>query len=244
MPLKPLTKSSKSLPPVLNEGEWESSGIMQDRPANCRSCRFSYKSVGFTPTWVGADPKIGIVFPHPDSEEVVAQVALQSVRGAHFLRENIEPLGYTKDNLIVSYVLRCLPPWDSKLRQRDYPTGSMRYNAEQVCRRYDSLKGQEGTQVTGGIVQWQPDMFVFTFDPADKIKIPAYTRLIQRAFAKAKYFADHGYKPVVLLGAEAIDIQAPWVKSHGGVKAHAGGYVEQGWRSHTDKPNDAKLSFR
>lgn len=229
MPLKPL---GKQLPPVLDPNlPWQSPGIVRDRPTACGLCRYHYKSVGFTSTFVGKTPKIGIVFPHPDSEEVVSREALDSARGRRFLHENIEPLGLTKEDLVISYVIRCLPPWSKKTREREFPTGKMRENATEVCRRYDRLKGLKGDLVTGGIIEFDPDMFIFSFDPQDIIRIPAYTRIIQRCFDKAAHFMNLGYKPCVLLGEEAVTLQCPWVKSHGGLKQWVGGYVEQKWKS-------------
>jgi hypothetical protein len=110
----------------------------------------------------------------------------------------------------------------------------MRDNAEAVCGRYDRLQAKDGDLVVGGVIGWDPDMFIFSFDPADTIRVPAYTRLIQRCIEKALHFANLGFRPMVLFGEEAVTLQCPWVKSAGGLKAWQGGYVEGGWRSKPD----------
>jgi hypothetical protein len=179
------------------------------------------------------------VFPHPDSEEVVSQEALDSARGRVFLRENIEPLGLTKEDLVITYVIRCLPPWSKKLKGREYPTGKMRENAESVCRRFDRLKGLRGELVSGGIEEWNPDLFIFSFDPQDIIRIPAYHRLIQRCFDKAYHYYNLGYRPCVLLGEESVNLQAPFVKTHGGLKNWFGHALEQPWRTKPDSTYEA-----
>lgn len=94
--------------------------------------------------------------------------------------------------------------------------------------------------VTGGIVGFNPDVFVFSLDPEDTMKVPAYTRLIQRCIEKGLHLYHCGYKPVVLLGEEAVLLQAPWVKTAGGLKAWLGHYTEQPWKGATDAEYQAK----
>jgi hypothetical protein len=213
---------------------------MVNRPPNCKQCRWSYKSTGFVPTYVGPDPKIAVVMTSPDSEEVVEREALNSARGRSFLHTFIEPYGLTKENLIVSYCLACLGPWDRKTRSRAYPTGSMKVNAEAVCSRYSRLHGKNGDLVTGGIAGWKPDMFVFSFDPYDCLKIPAYTRLIQRSVDKAVYFSTLGYRPCVLMGEEAVKLQFPHVNFAGGLKNWFSHFEEGEWRFVPDEDYNKK----
>jgi hypothetical protein len=210
---------------------WESAGIMTKRPPNCGLCRYQYKSTGFCPPFVGKDPKIAMVFPTPDSEEVINQVALDSARGRRFLREYCEPFGLDRENLVIEYVLHCLPPWNKRLRARDYPASSMRANAESVCDRFSWLQGKGPDLVPGGIVGWDPNLFVLAFDPADTIRIPALTRLIQRSVEKAAHFAAEGYRPCVLFGEESVVTQAPFIKGRGGLKAWSGHFFEGKWKS-------------
>lgn len=216
---------------------------MQNRPGACSLCRWGYKTVGYCPTFVGSDPKLSLLFPFPDSEEVVSREALDSARGRRFLHEYCEPYGLEKKNLIISFVLRCLGPWDKKTKQRSYPSSKMRENAEAICRKYDSLHGLRGDLVTGGIVGWSPDLYIFSFDPTDTIRVPSYTRLIQRCMEKGMHFANLGFKPCVLFGEEAVALQCPFVKTAGGLKAWAGGYLEQPWRTLTDPDYEAKKSL-
>jgi hypothetical protein len=241
MPLRPLheigkpKKADTTLP-------WVSSGILQTRPPNCRQCRWGYKTSGFVPTFIGSDPKLALVFTSPDSEEVNEQKALESTRGRRFIHTFLEPYGLTRENLVVSYVLACLAPWDKKTRARSYPSGTMRQNAEAVCSRYARLHGKDGDLVTGGVLGWNPDLFVFSFDPDDCIRIPAYTRLIQRCIEKALHFSNCGYRPCVLLGEEAVMLQFPQLKNVGGLKNFLGHYLEQPFRLAPDKEYEVKKS--
>lgn len=235
-PLRPLTQIGKAP----EKGPWQSAGIKRQRPTNCGLCRFSYKSVGFTATFVGKTPKIGLVFPHPDSEEVVAQEALESSRGRHFTHTYLEPFGLTKEDLVISYCIRCLPPWSKRLKAREFPGGTMRVNAQAVCSRYDRLHGKDGDLVSGGIVGFNPDLFVFSFDPADTIRIPSYTRLIQRCIERALHFHNCGFRPCILFGEESVMVQFPQLKAVGGLKNFLGHYIEQPWKSAPDKELDDK----
>lgn len=234
--LKPL-KSLKVLDP---NAPFQSPGIMSKRPPNCSTCRWSFKSSGFVPTYVGPDPKIALVFTSPDSEEIVEREALNSARGRAFLRDFIEPYGLTRENLVVTYALSCLAPWDKKTRSRAYPSGTMKANAEGVCSRYNRLHGKNGELVVGGIIGWDPDMFVFSFDPYDCFKTPVYTRLIQRSIDKAVFFSTLGYRPCVLLGEEAVSLQFPWLKTAGGLKNWFSHWQEGKWRSAPDQDFERK----
>jgi hypothetical protein len=206
---------------------------MVNRPSQCRDCRWGYKTSGFVPPFVGSDPKIAFVLPQPDSQEIISREALDSDRGRHFLRTYCEPYGLEKENLVVKYVLACLSPFDNRTRQRIYPTSAVLKNqAERACDKYSPLHGKEGHLVPGGIVKFDPDIFVFALDPQDTLRIPAYTRLIQRSVEKGMMFQSLGYRPCVLFGKESVALQFPFVeKVLGGLKAMNGNYVEGKWRS-------------
>jgi hypothetical protein len=205
---------------------------MVNRPSQCSQCRWSYKTSGFVPPFVGSDPKIAFVFPQPDSQEIISREALDSDRGRRFIHEYCEPYGLTKENLVVKYVLGCLSPWDKRTRQRMYPTSAvLRVQAERACDKYSFLQGNEGHLTPGGIVGFDPNIFVLAFDPADTLRIPALTRLIQRSVEKACHFSVLGYRPCVLFGEEAASLQFPQLKGRGGLKAFNGHYFEGSWKS-------------
>jgi hypothetical protein len=209
---------------------------MVNRPPGCSLCRWSFNTSGFVFPFVGSDPKIAFVFPQPDSEEVISREALDSSRGRHFLHTFCEPYGLTKENLVIKYCTACLAPYNKRLKQRDYPTSTTRANAENSCDKYSALHGREGFMVPGGIKGFDPNIFVFAFDPQDTLRIPAYTRLIQRSIEKGLHFHHEGYRPCVLFGIEAVRLQAPFVENHGGLKAWQGSYIEGSWRSVPTNP--------
>lgn len=91
--------------------------------------------------------------------------------------------------------------------------------------------------VPGGIVKFDPDIFVFSFDPADTIKTPALHRIIFRCIERALHLENLGYKPCLLFGTESVLMHFPWIDGHGGLKAFVGHYVEGRWKSQPPPSN-------
>jgi hypothetical protein len=219
------------LPPILiaSRASWASSGVAQ-KPIECDTCKFSPASFGFVPDHYGDEAKLAIMLPYPDKEDANTQDSLASGMGKYILHKYLHPLGFTKKTLLVSYVLRCCPRWNKRLRKPGYPTGKTRDNAEVSCRIYDNRHGHEGSLVSGGLWAFNPNIFLITFNPRDSIKIPAYHRQLRIDFEKAREFVKRGYRPLVLCGNEASEMIFPFIQGKGSAKAWRGTFAEMDYK--------------
>lgn len=214
---------------VASRAPWASSGI-GCKPIECDTCTFSPYSYGFVPDHYGEDAKLAIMLPYPDKEDANERSSLSSGMGAYISRRYLNPLGFTKKTLLISYVLRCVPKWNKRMRKPGYPTGRTRANAEVSCRIYDDRHGVNGELSPGGLRKFDPNIFLITFNPRDSIKVPAYHRQLQCDFAKAKRFVEQGYRPLVLCGGEAAELIFPFVQGKGSAKGWRGHFSEQEYK--------------
>jgi len=215
---------------VATSKPWRAQGIGA-KPPSCSLCPCCPKTHGFIYDYVGRDPKLAVVFPSPSKDEVNERTPLAGNMGWWFLKHFIEPLGYTKENLVISYVLRCKQPWSWRKKGDDYPTGRDRELAETRCRQYDGTQASFGVPKQGGLKAFAPNLALLTFEPKDVFKVNAYYRQIQVDFQKAKRFVECGYRPVVLCGTEAGSLIFKWIEGAGGAKSNRGTFeeLENGW---------------
>lgn len=172
---------------------------------------------------------MAIVLPFPSKTEVVNKTCLDSDMGYYILSNFIEPNGLTKDNLVISHVLRCSLPY--KKGKALYPTGLIKKNAEKSCRVFDDKHGVKGILKEKGLISFDPNLFILTFNPQDIFKVNAYYRQIQEDIAKACRFVKKGFRPVICMGNEAAKLVCPWIEGNGGVKAVRGHFGElEGWK--------------
>lgn len=224
MPLPPLK--------IVQSGvvrEWSSSEA-GTKPPGCAQCRFSYVGKGFCADEFPDGAKVGLLLSFPDNDSILERRPLaagNSGLGAFVYRRFVYPLGRTKEELGVGYVLRCRPPWAKG--QPAYPTGSKRTHAEGTCRQFDSREYKKGNLVSGGIQGFAPDLFLVTYDPYDVLQIPAYVRQFGRDLQKAFKFADEGHRVLVLCGLEAMELVLPFLAGKGGVKSWRGHFVSGEW---------------
>lgn len=83
--------------------------------------------------------------------------------------------------------------------------------------------------MTRGIADWQPNIFIITFDPKDVRKVSAYHEQIVEDVMKAWRFHERGFRPAILFGRDAANMFAPQTK--GQLKFWRGSYVEGAWPS-------------
>ena len=221
---------AKSLPPLIVPGHkkeegWHSPGVRK-KPAFCKQCKYQNVGFGFCPDVYSSKNRVALIFSSPSSDDINAQHGLAGKMGFYTFKTFIEPAGFTKDDLLVSHVIRCKPPYDKRRHRSGYPTGMTKENCEMVCRKYDPQHGSGGKMVEGGIDRFDPNVFIVTFDPKDTHTTTAYVRQIQRDVAKAKVLVEKGYRPAVLFGKEAAELFAPHIKNNGGLKAWRGDWFE------------------
>lgn len=191
------------------------------KPSGCENCMYRSISSGFVADWYPPTAKIAFVFDAPTSDDILYNIALSGQLGGYWSRLLLRN-GFTKDDILISSVLRCKGPgWDF------YPQGKMRKSAEESCRHYDKYHNVDTILTHGGIKVFDPNLFVITEHPKQLMKQPAYTRLFRSDIKKAYRFIEEGYRPCVLLGDKAMNLIFP--KWSGGTRRWRGNYVESKW---------------
>ena len=111
---KPSTSSKASLlPPIIVQTKKEWNQISSyGKPDECYSCPFSPFSGGFVPDWVGHNPRAAVLLPFPTKDDINYKTPFSGDMGNYIIRTYFSPIGLSRDDLIVSYLLRCKPPWD------------------------------------------------------------------------------------------------------------------------------------
>lgn len=191
-----------------------SSGV-RSKPPGCKTCAYKSIGQGFCPDELPANPIIGILLEAPGNDEAIEQKPMVGREGSWFDKKIIRSLGYSRSDVAYFNTIRCHPP------NNIYPIGPLRYHAEELCRQYDFIHGPGLDK--GGIMSYNPNLFLATFHPAAAFKTPAIFRLIYRDIKKAFNFAAKGYRPLVLAGNAAMELVWPWTKGKGGLRV---------WRSH------------
>lgn len=222
-----IKRPATTLPPLIvgTRKPWASPGIGK-KPNDCNVCPFSYTSVGFVPDWVGNDVRAAVILPVPTKDDINARVPFSGDMGSYVLRTYFSPIGLSKENLIISYLLRCKPPWNAAKRKEAYPTGRTRELAEERCRRYDNQHGLRGELTPGGLKDFNPNIFLITFEPKEVFQVPSYYRQLQRDMQKLRYFINEGYRPLLLMGNEPAEYYAPYIVGHGSSKFWRGHFEE------------------
>ena len=230
--LKPVEAKLKlsSLPPIIvkTKGAWEK--IDRGKPDECASCPFSPYSGGFVPDWVGTDPKAAILLPFPTKDDINYKTPFSGDMGNYILRTYFAPIGLSRENLIISYLLRCKPPWDKRMRKEKYPIGRTREVAETHCRIYDDRHGERGKLLPGGIRHFDPNIFLITFEPKDVFKVPSYFRQLNTDIRKLRMFINEGYRPLLLMGNEPAELFAPYIVGKGSSKTWRGHFFEDTYK--------------
>ena len=208
------------LPPILvkTNKPWKAAGILV-KPAQCVACPLRTVGSGFVPDSVGLTPRVAIMLPTPTDDDLLENAPLSGGMGYYVFKNYLHTAGFRKDDLLLLHIIRCKPPWSARKRRLDYPTGVVRDKAETVCRSYDDQHGFQGGLQPGGLVKFNPDMFVLSLNPREAIRIPVYTRQIQRLFQRVYTFVQLGWRPLILCGNEPAELFAPFIKGQGGVKA-------------------------
>ena len=176
------------------------------KPPQCASCPFAAHSTGFVPDQCPAKPRFAAMLKMPGKEEIVNGVPMSGRAGRYWTHEFLEPLGVEHKDLYLGNVIRCYP------NAGEFPVGKERIQAVKVCRQWDR------------IAEYKPNVIGVTFNPTTLLRNPQQTKFLRRALTRAKELSDAGYRPLLLMGEEAVEVFAPWLK--GTMKKWQGNFWE------------------
>ena len=231
----PLIKITPSLPPPPKTGgytkkspEWQSMGLRQ-KPTTCSMCAYSQVGTAFVPDYVPSTARLAFVFAHPRKDDVADQKPLSGPWGEVVRKLLIEDLGRGSEEVTIVHTVRCMP---RKIATRNgpayqYPTGHLQRAAEGNCRMYDNSAFRDGLLKDGGLIDWNPTLFLTTLDISTILEVGAFKFLIQQDVKKAWKFADEGERPAVLFGSEVLSLVAGHLT--GGAKRWRGSWWSGSW---------------
>lgn len=234
--LKPLVKPVKSLPPIIPAStespteKWTSSGVV-DKPAGCDSCKYSGVGSGFCGDDSPKGKRMAILCSAPTKGEILEQMAWHGSQGWIYTKFFLDSAGIPRNEIMISHVLRCRPPFRRVAVGTDsYPGGGDRRNAELTCRQYDKSHTYRGDIQSGGIKDFAPTRFLITFEPEKALEVTAYKRVIQEDIKKAWRFVQAGHRVCVLMGTPAFELCGGGLVAEGGVKLWRGHFFDvDGW---------------
>lgn len=165
------------------------------KPESCSGCEYLKKSSGYCPDWTPPSPKLAIILRAASKDEVINGEMMSGKAGRFWWFELFQKAGFTKQDVLISKVLRCNP------NVGVFPVGVEKKKAVEACRRYD-----------GDLQKFNPDIFIVSFSPVDLMKSPSQIKFIRRVIEKAKEFIATGRRPAILFGIEAREKYAPWLQ--------------------------------
>jgi hypothetical protein len=192
---------------------WSSPGVA-GKPEVCQLCPFQHQGTGFVADWWPAEkePSLGFLLDIPSSNDVVEQRPWSGAAGYAWESRYLKPFGLTLHDVGIFHVLRCRPR-ATRFGKPLYPTGKLRRDAEITCRQHDKVCWDGPRTRAGGLRKFNPNLFVTTFHPTDCIAVPALSRLLLRDVEKAVKKSREGNRVLVLMGDEAKELIAPWLKN-------------------------------
>lgn len=231
MPLKPLPKTSKTLPPIIKSEskDWRSSGV-SEKPAGCEACKYSSIGAGFCGDDNPKGKKLMILCSAPTKGEILEQIPWHGPQGWIYTKFFLDEAGIPRNEVFISHVIRCRPPFKRVGGSDDsYPKGADRRNAELTCRQFDNSHTYRGDLLESGIKEFAPDTFLVTFPPEKALEVTAYKRIIQEDIKKAWRLVGAGRRVCVLMGTPAFELVADGLEDEGGVKTWRGHYWSGMW---------------
>lgn len=206
-----------------------SSGV-QPKPPECKFCP-NNNSVGFVPDWIPPDPKMLLVFASPEREDPIDFHPWAGNLGYWKEAKLLKPLGLTRHDVAISHILRCYSGRD-KFGKLAYPAKSIRVKAENLCRKYDACTWKSGKRVPKGIISFNPDTFITSFDIGDLRNGSAFLHLFRKDMAKALEISKRGGRPAVLFGPIPNSLFAGYTCAvgSGGIKSWRGHIFPGSWK--------------
>jgi hypothetical protein len=162
------------------------------RPDHCKVCPL--KSTGHVADTRPPEAKAVFVFRSVGRDDLVYGEPMTGKGGRMWEHKFLHPVGLTRQNVIISNVLRCFPPGG------ETPTGTGYDAACRHCRHYD-----------GAVEQFAPTVWGITINPMGLLKTPNQETFYRREVERLAQFIAEGERPVLLCGEEARRKYAPWI---------------------------------
>lgn len=200
------TKISAS-PSSSKLSSWTSSGVRK-KPEYCRRCPLSIVDHGFVPDEYPENPRIAVLLERPGGDEVLEQRPLWGKSGQLWMKRLVNACGYSREDVLICNTLRCFN------QENKYPTGWLKKQSENLCRHWDSYHRtpEDGTLQDGGLLKFDPNLFIVTYHPAYILRVPAFYWSVLRAVEFAFQKAGEGYRPLLLMGDKAAYLMGPWLE--------------------------------
>jgi len=203
-------------------------GVRQ-KPETCKLCAYSQVGSAFVPDHMPEKARVAYIFAHPRKDDCQDQKPLSGPFGEVLRKLLITDLGRAEDEVAITHTIRCMP---KRISTRNgpayqYPVGALQGAAERNCRMYDNSAFREGLLRDGGLIKFDPTLFVITLDTSSILEVGAFKFMVQQDVKKAWRFADVGHRVAILFGSEVLSIVAGHLK--GGVKKWRGSYFEGSW---------------
>ena len=199
---------------------------MLQRPSSCELCKGHFLHYGFCPDWYPKNPKLAFLCEAPGADEVDQGEPLIGPTGKMTFNRFVRPLGYGRNDVLAANTIRCRPP------ENMYPTGALAVHMRSKCRQYDDVHGQD--LKAGGILTWNPNLFIITEHPACLFRTPAMTRYVEKHIERAFDLAKQGFRVCVVMGNQAMQVVCPELK--GGIRAWHGHIWEGKWPGKDEAP--------
>lgn len=220
------------------EQEWESAGVIV-KPPGCKFCPQSKKGTGFVYDYFPPAAKILFVLSAPENDDVVHGRALAGNMGHYRKKALLDTLGISFSQVAVSHIVRCHPGYD-KFRKLAYPAKSVRVGCEKLCRQFDGKSMLAGQVVPTGIINFNPNVFVLTFDIEMLRNGAAFQHLMLSDIKRAMATIPRGGRPCVLFGEYATSLFTSYCfgPGQGGLKSWRGHIFEGSWKDLSIKDAD------
>jgi hypothetical protein len=182
------------------------------KPSGCAGCSMETAGMGFCNDLIVPNSRFAVWARDPGTAEILA--GNNTAGPASFVLTNwIIPRAGIEMPFSKANTLRCHAPSDK------YPTGKIRQKAEKWCRQYDKFTPSDFDVI---VLTLHPSSVMHSkFDP-----LP----LIINDFVRVKHFLDQGLRVLVLMGGEAMELWAPWLKKPAQKGSKPRGITD--WRGH------------
>ena len=173
------------------------------KPSLCCTCPRHGSAEGFVGDNISPSNKFIVIKYQPTTEDINARQNDHELFAQYTKKLHLSPGDFGIVNL-----LRCKSPRDSE------PVSSL-HKLAKICRKYDNLHAaSDGKLISGGLLDFNADSAIITFDYRTAQKAPAFKVFLARAFEWAVDMAGLGHKPLILMGQEVSGMVFPELFSH------------------------------
>lgn len=165
----------------------------RNKPSLCVNCpnHGAPNSTGFVGDYIPPQAKFLLVKYQP----LVREINYRH-NDPTFFDPYIIGLGISSEDFGIVNIVRCRESGKKSIEET--------LKVTKLCRKYDDLCASEDGKVgTGGLVTFNPDMALITFDVVKAEQTSAMKIFLRKAFEWAVEYANKGFKPLILSGLEA-----------------------------------------